>query len=373
MKICPTCARSFADGFTYCPQDATALAKYDLRAHLQSKTELQFLLKHESFAARLRRELVSAVEDLQRNPRGYLASLLRGDGSPRRRKRLLHAGAATAVIAYASIALTLMLLGILNVRMPRGEVMAGPEKPEIRDGWKIPILVAKPEEAARKSGKGRLGGSLRESRRPGGGGGRDDGATARKGAPPQASPIQLLKPNLDPPRLNPALPTVPTIVVDAKSLLKIDAPIGLLGSRSNAHSLGDGEGPGIGPGRGPGYGPGLDGNTGGGKNKRGGETTDGLDDGPLTMTPRLRPTILHKEKAAYTEEARRNRVEGAVVLSVTFGADGRLHDIRTVRGLSHGLTENAIAAALRIRFTPAIRDGRPVSVRGNLEFSFALY
>jgi periplasmic protein TonB len=60
-------------------------------------------------------------------------------------------------------------------------------------------------------------------------------------------------------------------------------------------------------------------------------------------------------------------------LSVVFGADGRLHDIRTVQGLPYGLTENAIEAAKKIRFQPAIRDGKPVSVRTVLEFNFALY
>jgi hypothetical protein len=48
MKVCPKCARSFADGFTYCPNDAAGLVKYDLRAHLHSKPELQFLLNNDT-------------------------------------------------------------------------------------------------------------------------------------------------------------------------------------------------------------------------------------------------------------------------------------------------------------------------------------
>jgi TonB family protein len=91
------------------------------------------------------------------------------------------------------------------------------------------------------------------------------------------------------------------------------------------------------------------------------------------MSVSLRPTILYREKAKYTREARDNKVEGTVVLSVIFGVDGQIGDIKVIRGLPHGLTENAIAAANKIRFDPAIRDGRPVSVRGSLEFTFNLY
>lgn len=91
------------------------------------------------------------------------------------------------------------------------------------------------------------------------------------------------------------------------------------------------------------------------------------------MSQSLRPIILYKEKAKYTEPARRNRIEGTVILNVVFTAGGSIENIRVVRGLPQGLTENAIEAAKRIRFTPAIKDGQRVSVRGNLEFTFSLY
>jgi TonB family protein len=91
------------------------------------------------------------------------------------------------------------------------------------------------------------------------------------------------------------------------------------------------------------------------------------------MSVSLRPTILYREKATYTREARDNKIEGTVVLNVVFRVDGQITDINVIKGLPHGLTENAITAANKIRFEPAIRDGRPVSVRGRLEFSFNLY
>jgi TonB family protein len=98
-------------------------------------------------------------------------------------------------------------------------------------------------------------------------------------------------------------------------------------------------------------------------------TSDGIE--PMSVT--MRPTILYKEKAVYTEEARRNKIEGQVVLNTIFGADGKMRNIEVVRGLPLGLSEQAIAAAQAIRFKPALKDGKPVSVRGNLEFTFKLY
>jgi TonB family protein len=99
----------------------------------------------------------------------------------------------------------------------------------------------------------------------------------------------------------------------------------------------------------------------------------GTSDGIHPMSVTMRPTILYKEKAQYTEEARQKKIHGTVILNVIFGADGKISNIEVVRGLPHGLSERAIAAAQAIRFEPALRDGKPVSVKGNLEFSFNLY
>jgi len=102
--------------------------------------------------------------------------------------------------------------------------------------------------------------------------------------------------------------------------------------------------------------------------------TAGLDDRSATkpMSASLKPTILHKVKASYTEDARRNRIEGEVVLSVIFAANGTINSIKVVRGLPDGLTEKAIEAALKTRFQPAVENGAPVSVRGDLSFTFVL-
>ena len=87
----------------------------------------------------------------------------------------------------------------------------------------------------------------------------------------------------------------------------------------------------------------------------------------------LRPKITYREKAKYTEEARENITHGVVSLNVVFRTDGSLSDIKVVKGLPYGLTEKAIDAARKIRFEPAIKDGQPVHVRGDLEFTFQLY
>jgi TonB family protein len=100
----------------------------------------------------------------------------------------------------------------------------------------------------------------------------------------------------------------------------------------------------------------------------------GLDDrtAPKPMSASLKPTILYKVKASYTEDARRNRIEGVVVLNVVFAANGAIHSIRVVQGLPDGLTEKAIEAARKTRFQPAVENGAPVSVRGDLSFTFSL-
>ena len=85
-----------------------------------------------------------------------------------------------------------------------------------------------------------------------------------------------------------------------------------------------------------------------------------------------RPTILYKEKAKYTKAAIGNQVQGTVVLKIIFTADARIVITEVVRPLPDGLTEEAIKAALKVRFKPATKEGVPVNTRGNMEFSFNL-
>ena len=82
--------------------------------------------------------------------------------------------------------------------------------------------------------------------------------------------------------------------------------------------------------------------------------------------------ITFKPNPIYTDEARSLKLEGEVLLEVSFGANGTLHVNRVVRGLGHGLDEAAIAAANKIRFKPALRDGQPADSTAIVHVTFQL-
>ncbi len=80
--------------------------------------------------------------------------------------------------------------------------------------------------------------------------------------------------------------------------------------------------------------------------------------------------ILDKPRPLYSEEARKLKIEGVVVLEMSFGADGRARVLRVVRGLGHGLDENAIRAAIAIRFRPAVQKGRSMDTVALVRIEF---
>ncbi len=82
--------------------------------------------------------------------------------------------------------------------------------------------------------------------------------------------------------------------------------------------------------------------------------------------------ILTKPKPVYTDEARALKLEGDVVLEVVFEASGALRVLGVAQGLGHGLDEAAIAAAKKIQFTPARRDGLKVDQAAKLRVVFRL-
>jgi TonB family protein len=223
-----------------------------------------------------------------------------------------------------------------------------------------------------------LGGSKPKPQKAagGGGGGRQKPEPPSKGVPPQmALTPQIVLPNPEPPKIkNPTLP-VPMTVYGDPSLRMPKGPIGdptgvpapPSPGPGSGGGIGRSSGSGVGGGTGGGVGPGRGGNIGGGDmNLGGGRSVE-------PMTASLRPTILYREKAKYTEEARQNKIQGTVVLQVVFNVNGSITDIRVIRSLPDGLTEKAIEAARKIRFNPAVKNGTPVSVRGQLEFTFNLY
>ncbi|HEX4782884.1 MAG TPA: energy transducer TonB [Candidatus Sulfotelmatobacter sp.] len=82
--------------------------------------------------------------------------------------------------------------------------------------------------------------------------------------------------------------------------------------------------------------------------------------------------ITFKPNPAYTDEARSMKLEGEVLLEVSFSASGTLHVNRVVRGLGHGLDEAAVAAANKIRFKPALQGGQPVDSTAIVHVTFQL-
>jgi TonB family protein len=97
-------------------------------------------------------------------------------------------------------------------------------------------------------------------------------------------------------------------------------------------------------------------------------------DGPFggrDVTTKAR--VISKPEPSYTESARKAQVTGTVVLRAVFASDGTVKHFLVVSGLPYGLTEEAVKAARKIKFTPATIDGRPVSMFIQLEYNFNLY
>jgi TonB family protein len=239
------------------------------------------------------------------------------------------------------------------------------------------IDVKAPEKA--KAEKKELGGSKPKPKpaQGGGGGGKQTPTPPSKGVPPQMSfAPQIIPPSPEPPKIkNPQLVVASTTYGDPKTIPAMRGPIGDPTGIPGPPSAGPGRGDGIGRGTGQGVGTGDGGGVGPGRggNAGGGDMSPGGGSGVFPMTANLRPTLLYTERPRYTEEARQNKIQGTVVLSVDFTADGRITNIRVIRGLPDGLTEKAIEAARRIRFNPAVKNGVPVTVRTSMEFSFNLY
>jgi len=83
--------------------------------------------------------------------------------------------------------------------------------------------------------------------------------------------------------------------------------------------------------------------------------------------------VIDKPDPIYTDGARKFGVQGTVILRAVLSRDGQVKDIRVITRLPHGLTQAALTAARRIKFSPALKDGHPVSQYIQLEYNFNLY
>jgi TonB family protein len=80
--------------------------------------------------------------------------------------------------------------------------------------------------------------------------------------------------------------------------------------------------------------------------------------------------VLSKPEPTYTESARKYQITGTVVLRALFSAEGKVTDIYVIKKLPHGLTGATIKAVRGISFTPAVKDGHPVSMYMELQYNF---
>ena len=198
----------------------------------------------------------------------------------------------------------------------------------------------------------------------GGGGGLDKIPAARGAVPPASLDNQLTPPTVFVPREMPKLPVPETVMVAPEIKLPQGGQYGdPLAKFSSILSNGTG-GPGgigigccngVGPSNGPGVGPGP-----------GGIYIAGARG--VTV-----PRPIYSPEPAFSDEARKEKAQGMVVLLLVVAADGRTRDIRVRVGLGMGLDENAIEAVRTWKFIPAMLNGKPVDSQIEVEVNFHLY
>jgi TonB family protein len=204
----------------------------------------------------------------------------------------------------------------------------------------------------------------------GGGGGDRTPIPASKGAVPRFTRTQLAPPQVVLPNLDPQLPVEPTLLGPPELRLPemaMNAPLGdpqgIIGPFSSGPGfgggIGSGSGGGIGSGRGGGLGPGEGGGFGGGAYSVGGGVTA--------------PIPIFKPDPPYSEEARKAKYQGTVVLMIVVDAQGNVTDVRVAKPLGLGLDEKAVETVRTWKFKPGMRQGNPVPVRVMVEVSFRLF
>jgi TonB family protein len=202
----------------------------------------------------------------------------------------------------------------------------------------------------------------------GGGGGDRSPLPAAKGRLPKISPRQFTPPvqvfnNLDPKLpMEPSIIAPPDVNMPNNNLPQYGDPLAKIGPPSNGPGsgggIGSGSGGGIGSGKGPGFGPGEGGGFGGGVFRVGGGVTA--------------PVPLYRPEPEYSEEARKAKYQGTVVLYVEVDASGHPRNLKVMRSLGLGLDEKAMEAVEKWKFRPGYKDGKPVTVAATVEVNFRL-
>jgi TonB family protein len=172
------------------------------------------------------------------------------------------------------------------------------------------------------------------------------------------------------PKVAPVLP-MPANLLGPPELklpaMKLDMPWGdpkgvmgpLSGGPGTGGAFGSGDGTGVGPGKGPGYGPGSDGGCCGGAYSVGNGVSA--------------PVAIYSPEPAYSEEARKAKFGGIVLLWIVVDAQGIVRNVRIAKPLGMGLDEEAVKTVSTWKFKPALRQGVAVPVQVEVEVSFRLF
>jgi protein TonB len=124
-------------------------------------------------------------------------------------------------------------------------------------------------------------------------------------------------------------------------------------------SMGNGNGSGIGSGNGNGVGPGSGGGMGGGVHRIGGGVSP--------------PVVLYSPEPEFSEEARKAKVAGNVLVYLQVDTNGNPRNVRVLKGIGLGLDEKAMEAVRHYKFKPAMENGKPVIVEMNVEVNFQIF
>lgn len=203
----------------------------------------------------------------------------------------------------------------------------------------------------------------------GGGGGGDRSVTPpSKGKLPKLSNKQFVPPMAVVHNPDPKLVMEPTLVIQPDANIprvnmdNLGDPLAKSGIPSNGPGsgagIGYGKGGGVGPGSGAGFGPGHGGNMGGGAFRIGGGVSA--------------PSVIYKVEPEYSEEARKAKFQGTVVLFIVVDEKGNPRDLKVIRPLGLGLDQKAIEAVEKWRFRPGMKDGKAVPVQATIEVNFRL-
>ncbi len=193
----------------------------------------------------------------------------------------------------------------------------------------------------------------------GGDGGQRGPTPVTKGTPPKFAETQIVPPKA-PPLEEPKIKIQPTIEVQKDVKMASSIPqIGVANSPIIGMSMGNGSGTGLGSGNGSGLGPGSGGNTGGGPRRIGGGVSA--------------PQVIFQVEPEFSEEARKAKVAGNVLVNLWVGTDGKPSHVRVIRGVGMGLDEKAIEAVKQYKFRPAMENGKPVLVELNIEVNFQIF